>query len=50
MLCAALSRAEDAINTMESWSSAVDVMKRVMDAVSAIAAVCPYIIAYPYES
>jgi hypothetical protein len=45
MLTAALSRAEDAINTMETWSSAVDVIKRVMDAVSPIAAV-RYIIAY----
>jgi hypothetical protein len=43
MLSAALGRAEDAINTMETWSSAVDVIKRVMDAVSPIAAVCPYI-------
>ena len=49
-LNAALSRAEDAINTMETWSSAVDVIKRVMDAVSPIAAVCPYIIAYSYLS
>jgi hypothetical protein len=49
MLTAALSRAEDAINTMETWSSAVDVIKRVMDAVSAIAAVCSYItVAYLY--
>jgi hypothetical protein len=44
MLSAALGRAEDAINTMETWSSAVDVIKRVMDAVSPIAAVCPYIV------
>jgi hypothetical protein len=43
MLSAALGRAEDAINTMETWNSAVDVIKRVMDAVSPIAAVCPYI-------
>jgi hypothetical protein len=39
-LSAALCRAEDAINTMETWNSAVDVIKRVMDAVSPIAAVC----------
>jgi hypothetical protein len=37
---AALHRAEKAINTMETWSSAVDVIKRVMDTVSTIAAVC----------
>jgi hypothetical protein len=35
----ALRRAEEAINTMETWSSAVDVIKQVMDAVSQIAAV-----------
>jgi hypothetical protein len=39
ILDAALSRAEEAINTMETWSSAVDVIKQVMDAVSQIAAV-----------
>jgi hypothetical protein len=38
---AALSSAEEAINMMETWSSAVDVMKQVMDAVGSIAAVCP---------
>jgi hypothetical protein len=48
MLSAALSRAEDSIDTMETWSSAVDVIKQVVDAVSPIAAVCPYIIAYSY--
>jgi hypothetical protein len=39
ILDAGLRRAEEAINTMETWSSAVDVMKQVMDAVSQIAAV-----------
>jgi hypothetical protein len=37
----ALGRAEEAISTMESWSSAVGIIKQVMDAVSSIAAVCP---------
>jgi hypothetical protein len=36
---AALHRAEEAMNTMETWSSAVDVVKQVMDAVSQITAV-----------
>ena len=36
---AALRRAEEAMNTMETWSSAIDVVKQVMDAVSQIAAV-----------
>jgi hypothetical protein len=39
ILDATLHRAEEAINTMESWSSSVDVIKKVMDAVSQIAAV-----------
>jgi hypothetical protein len=38
---AALGRAEQAINAMETWNSAVDIIKQVMDAVSSIAAVCP---------
>jgi hypothetical protein len=37
----ALRRAEEAVNAMETWSIAVDVIKRVMDAVSPVAAVCP---------
>jgi hypothetical protein len=37
---AALRRAEEAINMIETWSSAVGVIKQVMDAVSPIAAVC----------
>jgi hypothetical protein len=37
----ALRRADEAVNAMETWSIAVDVIKRVMDAVSPIAAVCP---------
>jgi hypothetical protein len=36
----ALRRAEEAINMIETWSSAVDVIKQVMDAVSQIAEVC----------
>jgi hypothetical protein len=36
----ALRQATEALNTMETWSVAVDVIKRVMDAVSPIAAVC----------
>jgi hypothetical protein len=36
-----LRRAEETLNAMETWSIAVDVVKRVMDAVSPIAAVCP---------
>jgi hypothetical protein len=36
----ALHRAEESIDMMETWSSAVDVIKQVMDAVSPIAAVC----------
>jgi hypothetical protein len=38
---AALGRAEEVISAMESWSSAVDIIKQVMDAVSSIAAVRP---------
>jgi hypothetical protein len=38
---AALHRAEKAIDTMETWSGAVDIIKRVTDAVGSIAAVCP---------
>jgi hypothetical protein len=38
---ATLGRAEEALDAMESWSSAVDIIKQVMDAVSSIAAVCP---------
>jgi hypothetical protein len=41
MLGVALCHAEEALNAMETWSSAVDVIKLVMDAVSPIAAVCP---------
>jgi hypothetical protein len=37
----ALRRAEEALNTMETWGTAVGVVKRVMDAVSPIAAVGP---------
>ena len=37
---AALNRAEEAINMIATWSSAVDVIKQVMNAVSLIAAVC----------
>jgi hypothetical protein len=36
----ALSRAEEAINMIETWNGAVDVIKQVMDSVSQIAAVC----------
>jgi hypothetical protein len=36
----ALRSAERAIKTMETWSSAVGVIKRVMDTVGPIAAVC----------
>jgi hypothetical protein len=36
-----LRRTEEALNAMETWSIAVDVVKRVMDAVGPIAAVCP---------
>jgi hypothetical protein len=37
----ALRRAEEAVNTMESWGIAVGVVKQVMDAVGPIASVCP---------
>jgi hypothetical protein len=37
----ALHRAEEATDTMETWNSAVDIIKRVMDTVSPIAEVCP---------
>jgi hypothetical protein len=37
---ATLGRAEEAINTMDTWCGAVDVIKQVMDAVGPIAAVC----------
>jgi hypothetical protein len=37
----ALRRAEEAVNTMESWGMAVGVVKQVMDAVSPVASVCP---------
>jgi hypothetical protein len=40
MSSATLGRAEEAINAMDTWSSAVDVIKQVMDAVGPIAAVC----------
>jgi hypothetical protein len=36
----ALRHAEEAINTMKTWKSAVSIIKRVMDTVSPIAAVC----------
>jgi hypothetical protein len=36
----ALRQAEETLNTMETWTVAVDVIKRVMDVVSPIAAVC----------
>jgi hypothetical protein len=36
----ALRRAEEAVNTMETWAVAVGVVKQVMDAVSPIASVC----------
>jgi hypothetical protein len=39
MSSAALRRAEEAIDMMETWSGAVNVIKQVMDAVSPIAAV-----------
>jgi hypothetical protein len=37
----ALRRAEEAVNTMGTWGSAVGVVKQVMDAVSPISSVCP---------
>jgi hypothetical protein len=37
----ALRQAEGATDTMKTWNSAVDVIKRVMDTVSPIAEVCP---------
>jgi hypothetical protein len=37
----ALRRAEEAVNTMESWGIAVGIVKQVMDAVGPIASVCP---------
>jgi hypothetical protein len=37
----ALLRAEEAVDTMRTWNSAVEVVKRVMDAVSPIAEVFP---------
>ena len=40
MSSAALRRAEKAIDMIETWSGAVDVIKQVMDVVSPIAAVC----------
>jgi hypothetical protein len=40
MSSVALNRAQEAINMIETWSSAVDVIKQVMDAVGPIAAVC----------
>jgi hypothetical protein len=41
-----LRRAEEAVNTMETWGSAVGVVKQVMDAVSPIASVCPNLFAF----
>jgi hypothetical protein len=38
---ATLRRAEEAINTIKTWNSAVNVVKLVMDTVGPIAAVCP---------
>jgi hypothetical protein len=35
-----LRRAEETLNAIETWGIAVDVLKRVMDTVSPIAAVC----------
>jgi hypothetical protein len=37
----AIRRAEEAIDTMETWGIAVGVVKQVMDAVGPIASVCP---------
>jgi hypothetical protein len=36
-----LHRTEEATNTMKTWNSAVEVIRRVMDAVNPIAEVCP---------
>jgi hypothetical protein len=36
-----LRRAEEAVNTMETWGIAVGIVKQVMDAVGPIASVCP---------
>jgi hypothetical protein len=36
-----LDRAEEAMNTVKTWKNAVAIIKRVMDAVSPIAEVCP---------
>jgi hypothetical protein len=36
----ALDRTEEALDMVKTWSSAVDIIKRVMDAVSPIAEVC----------
>ena len=36
-----LRRAEETVDTMKTWKTAVNVIKRVMDTVSPIAAVCP---------
>jgi hypothetical protein len=36
-----LDRAEEAMNMMKTWENAVAIIKRVMDAVSSIAEVCP---------
>jgi hypothetical protein len=35
-----LDRTEEALDTVKTWGSAVDIIKRVMDAVSSIAGVC----------
>jgi hypothetical protein len=42
----ALRRAEEAVNTMESWGIAVGVVKQVMDAVGPIASVCPKLLCF----